>query len=244
MPEADLKKLLPAYVSYKAETRFLEGLRDHALPAQIDRGVLTGMSGSVQSAMLKSLESLGLIAGDGKPTQRMKELLKHAAGSAEHKAQLRSLLESAYPYLFDGKIDLKTSTTNQVQAVFREQGVSGSTISKCIAFFLSAAKDAGVEISKYVRTPPMAEVGVKKRNTSGRVSVQDLDEVEEGDIIDLNSGLDLHPALMGVLETLPAPGQPMTPQARELFMRAFDAVLSLAHPVDDMASPPTGRVRK
>jgi len=245
MAEADPKKTFPPYISYKAHSRFLDGLRDHALPAQIDRGVLSGMSGSVQSAMLKSLESLALIAKDGKPTKQMQDLLKHASGSPEYKERLRDVLEATYPYLFDDAIDLKTATTNQVQAVFRAQGVSGSTVAKCIAFFLSAARDAGIEVSKYVRTPPMAEMGVKKRASSGRIgAVQDEDDEDEDELLELSPGIDLHPALLGVLATFPAPGQPMTNKSRETFMRAFDAVLSLAHPVDDMAEPTTGRSRK
>jgi len=94
-----------------------------------------------------------------------------------------------------------------------------------------------------MRTPPMADVGTKRRANSGRGASVQEDDIEELELV--NSGPDLHPALLGVLATLPAPGKPMTTKDREIFMRAFDAVLSLAPPIDDMADPPTtGRSRK
>jgi len=114
------------------------------------------MSGSAASAMLKTLEALGLIDGSGKPTHSLRNLLAHSRGSPEFQAQTRKVLEHTYPYLFTGSINLKTATTQQVQNAFRAQDVSGSTVSKCIAFFLSAGKTAGVEISKYVRTGRIA----------------------------------------------------------------------------------------
>jgi hypothetical protein len=236
MAESESRKSLPPYVSYKAFTRFINNMRDGHLPSRVDRGVLTGMSGSGQSTMINGLQSMELIDKDGKPTKRLEQLVAAAPGSAEYKAQLRRILETAYPSLFNGSVNLKTTTTNEVQEVVRQQGVSGSTVAKVIAFFLSAAKDAGVEVSKYVRTPPLSDVGVKKRSSTPRAaSAVDEDEDEDEDVaeIPLGSGIDLHPALVGVLGTLPAPGQPMSLKAREAFMKAFDAVLSLVHPVKD-----------
>jgi hypothetical protein len=235
MANAEDKKILPPYASHKAFERLLDSFRgDGHLPDQVDRGVLGTMSGSGQSSMLKTLEALGLIDGASKPTRTLRDLLTHAKGSAEFKAKLREILERAYPYLFGSGINLKTATTNQVQGAFREQNVTGSTISKCIAFFLSAAKDAGVEISKYVRTPPMADVGSKKRSTSPRnVAPDDDDEAEEA-IPTANRLIDdIHPALAGLLATLPAPGQPMSEKARVRFLAAFEAVLSFAHPDEE-----------
>jgi hypothetical protein len=232
--DAETKKPLPPYVSYKAFIRFINGMRDGHLPSRVDRGVLSGMSGSAQSTMLKGLESLGLTNGDGRPTKKLEQLVAVAPGSPEYKGQLRHVLEETYPFLFNGSINLKTTTTNEVQGVVRDQGVSGSTVAKVIAFFLSAAKDADIAVSKYVRTPSISDVGVKKRNAPR--ATDDDDDSAESEFLDhmpAGPALDLHPALSGVLATLPAPGQPMSSKGREVFMRAFDAVLTLAHPVKD-----------
>jgi hypothetical protein len=187
--------------------------------------------------MISSLETLGLIEKDGKPTKTFEQLVATQQGSEEYKTVLRTVLRATYPYLFAGSINLKTTTTNEVQEVVRAQGVSGSTVAKVIAFFLSAAKDVGIEVSKYVRTPAITEVGVKKRQSAIRGGTAAADAEDEEDSFDqeipLGPGIDLHPALMGVLQTLPAPGQPMTDMARARFLKAFEAVLVLAHPSSD-----------
>jgi len=228
------KKLLPPYASYIAFMRQLESLRQdgHHLPDQIDRGVLSGMSGSAQTSMLKTLEALGLIDASGRTTKTLRDLLAYQRGSEEFKAQFRAILEKTYGFLLS-VVSLRTATTNQVQTAFRTQHVGGSTVSKCIAFFLAAAKEAGIEVSKYVRTPPMAEVVSKKRNAPTRSALVEDEQEDEGeaarsDVFQMTA--DLHPALQGVLKTLPAPGQPLTDKERKRFMAAFEAVLSLAHP--------------
>ena len=229
-PEAK-KPPSPPYASFLGFVRFTESLRgDGHLPGQIDRGVLSNMSGSGASAMTKSLEALGFIDATGKPTQLLKELLQSPRGDGPYQSTLRSALEHAYPYLFNENLDLRTATTIQVQAAFRAQGVTGSTVSKAIAFFLAAAKEAGVSVSKYVRVPPMAETGNKKRSAPAARVEEDEDDEEEGRSEGFQMAVDLHPALLGVLRILPAPGQPMTGKERERFMTAFAAVLQLAHP--------------
>lgn len=233
MATAEDKKLLPPYASYIAFTRLLDTLRQdgHHLPDQIDRGVLSGMSGSAQTSMLKTLEAMELIDKAGRPTKALRDLLPPQRGTPQFKAQFKPIVENTYGFLIDAGINLKTATTNQVQSAFRTQNVTGSTVSKCIAFFLAAAKEAGIEVSKYVRTPPMAEVTTKRRSAAARSTA--IDDEDDGDdavreVIQFTA--DLHPALQGVLRTLPAPGESMTIKERERFMKAFEAVLSLAHP--------------
>jgi hypothetical protein len=234
MAKPDDKKPTPAYASHTTYLSLMETLRGdgHELPDQIDRGsVLRTMSGSAASAMIKTLEALGLVDGHRRPTTALRELLAYPQGSPQYKIQAKAVLQQAYPYLFSGDINLKTATTTQVQSAFREQGVTGSTVSKAIAFFLAAAKDADIEISKYVRTPPMAETTTKKRNATSRSVVVDDDE-NEGEVLELVQD-DLHPALAGLLRTLPAPGQPMSAKDRQRFMTAFEAVLAFAHPAEE-----------
>ena len=50
------------------------------LPDQIDRAVLSNLSGSVQSSMIKTLEALALIDAAGKPTKALRDLLSHQRG--------------------------------------------------------------------------------------------------------------------------------------------------------------------
>jgi uncharacterized protein DUF5343 len=243
MPEAKTKTALPPYVSYKAFKRFIGSMRESHVPSRVDRGVLSGMSGSGQSTMLNSLETLGLIEKDGRPTKKLEQLVTAAPESEKYKALLNGLLVDTYPYLmgdgFGGSLNLKTTTTNEMQGVIRAQGVSGSTVAKVIGFFLSAAKDAGIEVSKYVKTPAISELGVKKRGNTTRNGITgEDDEDDRVEEISLGTGVELHSALTGVLQTLPAPGQPMSDKARARFLKAFEAVLMLAHPSSDEVGPP------
>lgn len=48
---------------------------------------------------------------------------------------------------------------------------------------------------------------------------------------------ELHPALVGMLTSLPAPGTSWTKTQRDLFLKAFGSILDLAYPpVDDTAA--------
>jgi hypothetical protein len=228
--EQNGSKQLPPYVSFKTFTNVLAELRAHGVPDQIDRSVLPSMSGSAQSAVVKAFEALRLIDGKGVPNNDLRSLVGAAPGSDDYKGQLRALMEAAFPYLFGGKLNLRTTTTNALSQAFREQGASGSTVAKAIAFLLGAAKDAGIEVSKFVRVPPMSEVGSKKRTPAARNS-EATDPATEEDFAPVGpAGVDLHPALTGVLATLPVPGQSLSEQEREIFLTAFKAVLALVYP--------------
>jgi hypothetical protein len=165
MDDKDLKRGPPAYVPHKTFTNFINSLKESGAPSQIDRSVLKNLSGSDQSAILGSLKYLKLIDESGVPS---KELLQLIDSTEEQRpAMMRAVLLQAYSFLFSGSIDLKRATTKQVEDAFREQGVSGSTIVKCIAFFLAAAKDAGIPISPHVKTPaPVRSNPAKPRTTN------------------------------------------------------------------------------
>lgn len=231
MAEQDSRKPVPAYVSYKSFRRFIKSLQDTHIPTRIDRSFLTGMSGSAQSALQQALIFLGLMDGDEKPMPALEELV--ASSGEDFAARLRVLILRAYPFLVSG-IDLKRTTSGEVHEIFRKQNVSGSTAAKAIAFFLGAAKDAGIEVSKHVRPPSIV------RSTGTKRSAQRSSDSDDADGDDEHSGgggggyaPDVHPALAGILMQLPAPGQPFTTKDRKRFLAAFEAVLSLVYPGDD-----------
>jgi hypothetical protein len=183
MGDLDTKPKIPAYVSYKTFYNFLNGLRESGVPAQIDKSMMTAMSGSGQSAMIGSLEFLKLIDSNGQPAPELQQLVDSEENNRG--AILRSVLEGSYPFLFGGTIDLKRATTKQVEEAFRSQGISGSTVVKCIAFFLAAAKTAGIQVSPHVKTPALVRNPVKRGGQGGlpddRGADVDADEDDDGD---------------------------------------------------------------
>lgn len=163
MNDKDAKTMTPAYVPYKTFTNFINSLKENGTPSQINRGIMGGMSGSAQSAIIGTLEFLRFVTETGEPTKELQQLVE---SKEDNRAPiLRSVLERSYPFLFSSAIDIKRTTTKQIEEAFRTQGVTGSTIVKCIGFFLAAAKAAGIQISPYVKTPTLTRTVTKRAST-------------------------------------------------------------------------------
>jgi hypothetical protein len=156
MTEKTEKQILPPYIPYKTFNNFINGLRETGIPQQIDKSVLRSMSGAMQSATIAALKFLNLIDGNAKPTQKMTQLVD--ASAENYSLTLKNVLAEAYDFLFEVDFNLEQATGTQVENKFKNRGVSGSTVTKCIAFFLTAAKEAKIKVSGHVRPPPLAKV--------------------------------------------------------------------------------------
>ncbi len=136
-----------------------------------------------------------------------------------------------------GGIDLKRATGSQVHEAFRKKNVQGSTAIKAIAFFLAAAKEAGIEVSKHVKPPGAIRSPTQRR--AGQRGAGRLEEDGEEEDEDQSQGggarlpSDVHPALAGILMQLPPSGETLSKRDRDRFMKAFEAVLTLVYPTDD-----------
>ena len=136
----------PPYTSYRTFKTFIEDLHEHGVPSRIDRSVLTRFSGVVGTQLMHALRFLGLIEDDGRPTQRLKELVNaHGAGALARDASW-SCLRQEYAPIF--AIDLETATPSHFNEAFRKAfPAADAVVQKCVTFFLYAANDAGVKIS-------------------------------------------------------------------------------------------------
>jgi Family of unknown function (DUF5343) len=135
----------PPYTSYRTFKTFIEDLHEHGVPSRIDRSVLTRFSGVVGSQLMHALRFFSLIEDDGRPTHRLKELMKaHAAG--QWPETFLALLRQNYAPMF--AIDLETATPSHFNEAFRKAfPAADAVVQKCVTFFLYAANDAGVKIS-------------------------------------------------------------------------------------------------
>ncbi|HWA12573.1 MAG TPA: DUF5343 domain-containing protein [Burkholderiales bacterium] len=170
--EAD-KQVSPAYLGYNTFTSFLNGLRESGVPLQIDRSIMPKASGSQVSATVTSLKFLKLIDANSKPTALMKQLVE--AADEDRGGIIKTMIEQSYGFLFGPDFDLEKATGQQVAEKFRLLGVSGSTLAKGIAFFLQAAKAAGIKVSPHIKPPPVAKTGPKR----GPRKKSDTDEYDE-----------------------------------------------------------------
>ena len=135
----------PPYTSYRTFKTFIEDLREHGVPSRIDRSVLTGFSGVVGTQLMHALRFLGLIEDDGRPTQRLNELV-NAYGAEHWPRKLLELLRQEYAPIF--AINLETATPSHFNEAFRKAfPAADAVVQKCVTFFLYAANDAGVTIS-------------------------------------------------------------------------------------------------
>jgi hypothetical protein len=193
---ADEKKSAtrPPYVSYRTFRDFVASLRV-AVPGAIERAQLKTFSGAVQTQLLHSLRYFGLIADDGTVLPNLEKLAM--AEGAERQKLLQQMLRGFYPYLFSGKINLHNATTGQLQTALENEGVGGDTVRKCAAFFIAAAKDAGITLSPFLKVPRKAKTknGIKRRPSKAE---PDGDEEDQSDDTSASDRTDMQ-VLIGIL---------------------------------------------
>lgn len=81
---------------------------------------------------------------------------------------MREVLVSAYEFLFSAEgFNVTRDSRDQLENQFKQAGVSGDTVRKCIAFFLAAAKDAGIEVSPWFGTPRTGRPARRPRTPKG-----------------------------------------------------------------------------
>jgi hypothetical protein len=154
------KKAIPPYLPYKTLFNFLDRIKV-ALPNRIDRSLMASYSGAVQSQLIGTLEYLNLIrSDDGVPTEKLEKFL-HSEG-VEQQHLLKEILTSSYSFLFKEELDLRRATSESLYEKFRQVGATGDTTRKCVAFFLKAAKDAGIELSPHIKKTRGRRPGMTK----------------------------------------------------------------------------------
>lgn len=152
----------PPYISFATLLTFLKALKTDGVPPQIDKSVLSKLSGGVQGQMKLALRSLGLMEGD-KPTDQM-QVLVDAYETPEFQAALLERLKATYPYVF--ALDLMTATPTMLADAFKVTGAKEDVLRKCRTFFLHAAKAAGVPMGTRISTgsvPRTPNNGARKK---------------------------------------------------------------------------------
>jgi hypothetical protein len=178
---AETKKTeTPPYNSYGTLANFIKGLKETGIPSRIDKSILGKLSGSAQSALIAALKWLALIDDAGLPTEKMEALVN--ADDATYPQILSSVLRERYKFIDDGTITLAKATGSQVEQKFREYGITGSTVIKCIAFFISACNAAKIPLGPHVKAPKALPVsGAKKRARKNGLEIDVFDSEESDD---------------------------------------------------------------
>ena len=159
---SEVRKLpVVAYATFKS---FFSKVED-GLPGRIDRGVLKYTSGAIATQLMHGFRALGLTDEQGQPNKAMEDLA--SAYAQNDKEALRAMLRKAYPTILDGKFNLARATHSQLREKFESMGISGDTIRKSMTFFVAAAKDAEIEVSRFVSAQAKA-TGSPHTSNGGR----------------------------------------------------------------------------
>ena len=151
----------PPYVAYKTFKNFTDSLR-MAMPSRIDRSVMHTMSGAAQSHVMSALRSMDFVTKQGLTTDAFREFVISEGDG--RRVALTSAIRTGFPFLFDGSIDLPSATGKQLLEKFDATSLNGNTLRRSVAFFLAAAKDAGIAVSPYFNK-------IQSRSASPRRSV-------------------------------------------------------------------------
>jgi Family of unknown function (DUF5343) len=163
-PKADNKRPAPPYVSYANFKNMIGGFKEHVLPGRIDRSVLGNFSGIVGGQLLTALRFLGLIDASNHPQDSLRELVS-AANTPKWATELKRVLHAAYTPLYE--LDLKAASPSQFSEKFiKTYPGEGSTSRKSMTFFLTAAKDAQIEVSPYIMQNKKPRSGPTKKRSS------------------------------------------------------------------------------
>ena len=169
---SDAKKTIPPYLPYRTFSNLLDRLRANVLPARIDRSIVGSFSGAVQSQVFLTLKYLNLTDEDQIPSELLASLVK--AKDAERQKILHDIVIASYPFVFDTDFDLKQLTGDQLIDIFNKEGCSGETTRKATAFFTAIAKEAGMELSPYLKRPK------SKPSRGATAKKREVDENQQG----------------------------------------------------------------
>jgi len=162
----------PPYIAYKTFQTLLGDLKAHGLPPQIDRSVLTRFSGGVQGHVMIALRVMKLVDEKNVPTPKLATLVD-AHETDGYSAAIRTLVEETYPYVLS--IDLASATPSMFTKSFSEAtGAGEESLRKCRAFFLSAARDAGIAIGSRIEKAKFP----RSRSTNGKKPKVKVDSVD------------------------------------------------------------------
>lgn len=95
---------------------------------------------------MTALKVLGLIDATGRPQRELERLV--LAEGRERREAFRDMLRRSYGPVFE--LDLTRATRAQFHEAFRRFGARDGVLAKCEAFFIQAARDAGIELSQYI----------------------------------------------------------------------------------------------
>ena len=153
------------YIAFGTFIGVLDRFKDHGIPTNINRSAFPTLSGGYQSQLLSAFRFLDLIDDGGTPRESLKPLVDEAT----REQSLEKLIRRAYRPVLD-QVNIARGTTDEVNQVLRQYGISGVTLEKARSFLMRALEEIGMETSPWIlKTPDKKLVSPKQRRSRKRV---------------------------------------------------------------------------
>lgn len=219
-------KWTPPYTSFTTLTNTIDRMREEGgPPSRLDGSYLSNYAGGTRYTFLAALKSLALIDAEGKPTPTLTELV----GTHDENRQKQIMSDVLHQH-YTAALTLPANATQaQLESVFRNYGIGGSTLRKAIGFYLAAARFAGLTFSRHFKLPKL-QPG-EKRTTTPKKTVEPESQEPERKLeppprtpVD-----DLHPLIVGLLRELPAAGAEFSEEKQEAWFAIAKATFRLIY---------------
>lgn len=158
-------KLVPPYVAFEPLLTFISQLNKTVVPAVIDKGMMSSMSGATQSHLMSAMRSLGLLDFNDAATMQLRELVEDF-GTEAWPNTLKAVIESYYIRIL-GEVDITTASAKQVRDKFKDAGFDGSMADRAIRFFIKAMEEAKMTFSPHIK---MRKKGIRKGTRPSRAT--------------------------------------------------------------------------
>src|SRR6266436_7212435 len=184
----DEPKNKPPYLPYTTFKNVVTNLNKNGIiPARIDKTVLAGQSGGMQSWLWAALRFFDLIDEGKAPTEELKSLVR--AEGDERKKIWRRIFDRSYQPII-GNLDLATVTLGMLHEKFAAQDLAGETVRKCHSFYAAAAEDAGIALPPQLKANTRLRGPRKARKKSGKAATGTESEDEFASEGEMNGGND------------------------------------------------------
>jgi hypothetical protein len=212
----------PPYTSFTTLTNTLDRMREEGgPPSRLDGSYLSNYAGGTRYTFLASLKALGLIDEEGRPTDVLTELV-----SADETRRKEIVGDLVRQYYMDAVTLPANATQAQLEKVFRDYGISGSTLRKAVGFYLAAARFADMTFSRHFKLPKLHPGETRPRRTT--VSAPAASATAEAPSPRPQSSA-LHPFIEGLIRELPEPGEPFSEAKQEAWFAIAKATFRLIY---------------
>lgn len=216
----------PPYTSFTTLTNTIARMKEEGgPPSRLDGSYLSNYAGGTRYTFIASLKALGLIHDDARPTDTLKELV-----AADEKRQKEIVADLVRRYYMDAVMLPANATQAELEKVFKDYGISGSTLRKAIGFYLAAARFADMTYSRHFKLPKRQPGEVKATTKKSIQEQPPANEPPPKPDPTPPSGLeDLHPFIVGLIRELPKTGEPFPDDKQQAWFDIARATFRLIY---------------